>query len=127
VGENSDSGRVRRLVELTAKAAGIGIRRFSTSLTWSAGTTNRVWLVQGEDGSRYELREYRWAHASPDDLDRSEKEAWLADLVRSHGVPAPRQLSRVPVDGGVVAMYEYLPGQLLVLQQQAEMLSGVAA
>lgn len=111
--ENNEVSRVEQFAELTAKAAGVAIRRFSTSLINHAGGTNRTWLVQADDGSQYVLREYRWPHTTPDDLDRPEKEAWLADLVRTHGVPAPRQLSRVPVDGGVVAMYEYLPGRLL--------------
>jgi Ser/Thr protein kinase RdoA (MazF antagonist) len=111
--ESDDAGCVSRFVELTAQAAGIGIRRFSTSLMSGAGSTNRTWIVQAEDGSRYVLREYRWPHPSPDDLGRPEKEAWLGELVRSHGVPAPCQLSRVPVDGGVVAMYQWLPGLLL--------------
>ena len=70
----------------------------------SSGTINRTLLVRSDDGSQYVLREYRWPFDAPDDRDRSDKEAWLSDLVRRRGIPASRQLSRVRVGDAVVVL-----------------------
>lgn len=109
-----DLGRepTARLVGLLADAAGISVTQFSVRLLASGDLTNSTWMIQA-DGSRYVLREYRWRHQGPDDLDRPEKEAWLAELVRSRGVPAPRQLARMRFDGTVAVLREYLPGRPL--------------
>jgi hypothetical protein len=74
---------------------------------------NRTRIVEEADGSRYVEREYAWPYGEPDELDRPEKEAWLAAIVRGHGIPAPRELSRTTEGGRVVVRREYLPGRPL--------------
>jgi len=74
---------------------------------------NRSYLVQLHDGRRHVLRQYRWPYDQPDELRRPEKEAWLAELLVKHGVPAPRTLARVQYNGGTVVLREFLPGRAL--------------
>ncbi len=107
-----DSGQTSELVQLAAKAAGVTIKHFDARLV-SGGTINRTSIVRVEDGSQYVLQEYGWPFSEPDDLDRFEKEAWLSDLVRTRGIPAPRQLSRLTVEDVAVVLREFLPGQPL--------------
>ena len=108
--QNPDRAGV--MVRLAANAAGVTLGRFTASLV-GRGSINRTLIVGGDDGARYVLKEYRWPFGGSEDLDRPGKEAWLSDLVRGHGVPAPRQLSRVLAGDAVLVLREYLPGRPL--------------
>ena len=110
--DDHDSDQTSAIVQLAADAAGITIKHFSTRLV-ASGTINRTMIVLGDDGSRNVLQEYRWPYQEPDDLNRPDKEAWLSDLARRRGIPAPRQLSRVTAGDAIVVLREYLPGHLL--------------
>lgn len=100
------------LLSRVADAAGLIVTNLSLRRASKIGSTNRNWVVSDGDG-RYFLREYRWPFGGSDDLDRPEKEAWLGDLVRSHGVPAPRVLCRVEAAGFVASLSTFMPGSHL--------------
>jgi aminoglycoside phosphotransferase (APT) family kinase protein len=100
------------VVRLVAGAVGLDVADLTMNQASDLGSTNRNWIVS--DGSeRYFLREYRWPFGGDDDLDRPEKEAWLGDLLRGRGVPAPRVLYRTVVNGSAFSLFTFLPGRHL--------------
>lgn len=77
------------------------------------GVTNRTSLVKLRDDTRYILREYEWPYATDDDLHRVEKELYLHDLLRKHGVPVPAIVAHHDDESGRAVLMEFKPGQLL--------------
>jgi aminoglycoside phosphotransferase (APT) family kinase protein len=92
----------------TAGVAGPLRRREEVS---HPGATNRTWVVETEQGSRYVFRVYRRLD-EPGDSDRIRREALLRRL-RRHGIPVPEVLAAVEDRRRSAALFEYLPGELL--------------
>lgn len=107
-----ETGPAAEVLRLVAEAANLNVTDLTVVPAAGIGSTNRNWIVS-HGGDRYFLREYRWPFDGPDDLDRPEKEAWLGDLLRSRGVPAPRELCRVNTAGSVASLSTFMPGRHL--------------
>lgn len=101
------------LVRLAVEAAGLPTAGFVYGDMSDLPAVNVTYLVRYNGGDRYVLRVYRWPFDGPDTLDRPTKEVWLAELLREHGVPAARVLSRVEVDGSTAVLRTFLAGEPL--------------
>ena len=76
------------------------------------GSTNRMSLVETDQGKRFIFREYRWPHDGRE-LDRVRKEPFLHERLRQHGIPAPQVLAATHYGPWGAVLLEYLPGELL--------------
>lgn len=99
---------------IDALLADAGIRDKPASLTPfpRPGWTNRTELLTTESGDRYVFRRYRWPFDFPEPK-RLEKEAWLSEFLRRHGVPVPRILATARDGDQAAALVEYVDGDLL--------------
>lgn len=93
----------------TAGASGPLRRREEVS---HPGSTNRTWVIDTEQGSRYVFRIYRGLD-EPGDQARIRTEVELCRQLRRHGIPAPEVLAVAENDRRSAALFEYLPGELL--------------
>ncbi len=71
---------------------------------------NATYMIRFPSDDRYIVRLYRWPFDGSDELDRPTKEAWLADVLQHHGIPAARVLARVETPAGTTVVLTYLPG-----------------
>lgn len=97
------------LIEKALRAADLpaGQSRVEPLGSQAVNATYRVHLV---DGRTCVVRAYRWPFDRSDDLDRSTKEVWLLDLLRRHGVPAPRVVGRLESADADALVLTDLPG-----------------
>lgn len=83
---------------------GAGVRGEPEGITLLGVSTSRVWaLTVGE--RRYVVR-----HRLDGDARMATKEAYLGDLLRRRGVPAPETLATVVGEHGVATLSTFLPG-----------------
>lgn len=100
------------MVGVLLEDAGVSAPLRSTEEVSHQGATNRTWVVETEQGSRYVVRVYRWPYEA-EEPGRIRKEAHLHRRLREHGIPAPEVLAVVEDERRSAALLEYLPGELL--------------
>lgn len=92
-----------RMISSVVAAAGLPPAGYSCT-PLGAAIVNATYLLQFDSGDRYVAWIYRWPFDVPDDLDRVNKEIWISDLKRVHGIPAARTVAKVETDVGAAVL-----------------------